>query len=204
MTAPLPDKPALRARIKRELLALSPAERAALSARTCDHLSRLLAERVPPRLAVMLFAPMLSAGEVDIAPLALDLLRLGRPVCIPRPDWPTRSMHPVEIHDWSNDVVPDLVNARLGLRAPRQDLPELPLASLGAVVVPGLAFDPSTGTRLGRGGGFYDRFLPRLLPHTLTIGLAFNLQLLSPIPTDPHDARVHCLITESGPSIPLP
>jgi len=66
--------------------------------------------------------------------------------------------------------------------------------SLDVVVVPGLGFTVD-GRRLGQGGGHYDRFLPRLRPRCITIGVAFAEQLLVDLPTEPHDARVDHVIT---------
>lgn len=53
------------------------------------------------------------------------------------------------------------------------------------IVVPGMAFDRQ-GSRLGRGKGFYDRFLAKH-PHTPTIGLCFDFQIVDSIPKEPHD-----------------
>ena len=52
-------------------------------------------------------------------------------------------------------------------------------------VIPGMAFD-TKGQRLGRGKGYYDRFLP-LLTHTYKIGLCFDFQKVSHVPTNIHD-----------------
>ena len=51
------------------------------------------------------------------------------------------------------------------------------------VVVPGVAFDPM-GRRLGRGHGYYDRFLADLSGSVVTVGLAFSWQLLPEVPVD--------------------
>ena len=63
------------------------------------------------------------------------------------------------------------------------------------VVVPGLAFD-SGGNRLGRGGGFYDRFLARLRRSAVTIGLAFDLQIIDRVPADDRDFAVGTIVTD--------
>ena len=64
------------------------------------------------------------------------------------------------------------------------------------VVVPGLAFTPA-GDRLGQGGGWYDRFLPRLRPECVTIGVAFAEQIVDALPVEPHDVRVHHVVTDA-------
>lgn len=55
-------------------------------------------------------------------------------------------------------------------------------------IVPGVAFD-AEGHRLGRGRGYYDRFLP-LLPHAYKLGLCFNFQKVEHVPTDANDIRM--------------
>lgn len=67
---------------------------------------------------------------------------------------------------------------------------------LDVVVVPGLAFTTS-GLRLGQGGGHYDRFLARLRPDCITVGVGFAEQLVDAIPTEPHDVRLDLVVTDS-------
>lgn len=57
------------------------------------------------------------------------------------------------------------------------------------VVVPGMAFD-AEGNRLGRGKGYYDRFLSRH-PRAYRIGLCFDFQLIERVPTEPFDWRMN-------------
>jgi 5-formyltetrahydrofolate cyclo-ligase len=64
-------------------------------------------------------------------------------------------------------------------------------------LVPGLAFSPA-GERLGQGGGYYDRFLPRLRPDCLTVGVVASALLVMALPTDPWDCRVSLVVTEKG------
>lgn len=52
-------------------------------------------------------------------------------------------------------------------------------------VIPGMAFD-ATGHRLGRGKGYYDRFLP-LIPQAYKIGVCFPFQIVDNVPTEPTD-----------------
>ena len=78
-------------------------------------------------------------------------------------------------------------------------LARVPLTTVdyvNAVIVPGLAFD-ALGGRLGRGGGFYDRFLllPQLV-NALKVAVCFEDQLIEAVPLEPHDIRVDVVITE--------
>jgi 5-formyltetrahydrofolate cyclo-ligase len=69
----------------------------------------------------------------------------------------------------------------------------LALKDLDAVIVPGLAFD-RLHNRLGRGAGYYDRFLCTLPKHVITVGLAFDFQLTESLPTEAHDMRLQQII----------
>ena len=69
-------------------------------------------------------------------------------------------------------------------------------ASLDLIVVPGVAFD-RTGNRLGMGAGYYDRFFSRT-SHSVRLGLAWDCQVVTAVPCEPHDIRMHYLLTETG------
>ena len=57
--------------------------------------------------------------------------------------------------------------------------------TIDVAIIPGMAFD-AEGHRLGRGKGYYDRFLSRV-PHLYKIGLCFSWQLVDQVPYDEHD-----------------
>jgi 5-formyltetrahydrofolate cyclo-ligase len=81
-----------------------------------------------------------------------------------------------------------------GLPEPIEGYP-LPLSSADVVfLVPGLGFDP-TGTRLGRGGGHYDRALVEY-PAAPRLGLACDAQIRSSLPREPWDQPVDAVVTE--------
>lgn len=62
-----------------------------------------------------------------------------------------------------------------------------------ALIVPGLAFT-AEGLRLGQGGGHYDRWLGAH-PGVLTIGLAWDVQVVDELPTEPHDHTMNAVVT---------
>src|SRR5690554_1452110 len=61
--------------------------------------------------------------------------------------------------------------------------------------VPGVAFD-RRGGRLGRGKGYYDRYLKALRPGVLKVGLAFSEQLATEVPRNKEDVNMDLLVTE--------
>ena len=94
------------------------------------------------------------------------------------------------------------------LRASRLGIPEPapinapPLTAQGdfqslIVFVPGVAFD-RRGHRLGRGGGWYDRWLAALKDQGVFIGLAFDFQVVERLAAQAWDQKVHYVITEKG------
>ncbi|MDQ4006282.1 MAG: 5-formyltetrahydrofolate cyclo-ligase, partial [Actinomycetota bacterium] len=83
-----------------------------------------------------------------------------------------------------------------GPREPARRIPVDPL-TVDVVVAPGLAFD-RLGHRLGYGGGHYDRYLGRLGEGALRIGVAFSLQLVDRVPTEPGDRPVDIVVTDAG------
>lgn len=184
------DKPAVREAMKQRLNSLATdvirTHSEALCVRILQH------ARVTKAKTIMIYAPL--THEADVTPIAAWALRdpIARRLCVPSVDWSSKSLTPVLIKNWDHD----LVLGRLGLRQPRTDLVAIPIADLDVVLVPGLAFD-CTGARLGRGGGFYDRFLATLPSKILTIGVAFDQQIVATVPAQPHDRRVQVVITES-------
>ncbi len=71
------------------------------------------------------------------------------------------------------------------------------------VVVPALAVG-ADGTRLGRGGGCYDRALARVPAGRPVVALLYDGELLPAVPAAPHDRRVTLVLTPSGAHRPAP
>lgn len=85
---------------------------------------------------------------------------------------------------------------RYGFSQPTAAAAVVPDHEIGAVLVPGLAFDRSGG-RLGFGVGYYDRFLDRLDAGVLRVGVSDGF-IVDRIPTEDHDVRMTHLATEAG------
>ncbi|MCX7926922.1 MAG: 5-formyltetrahydrofolate cyclo-ligase [Candidatus Omnitrophica bacterium] len=129
---------------------------------------------------------MSFGGEVDTSEMIREAHEIGKTVVVPVCE-KNRKMHPCLWKQGAN-----LLPGPYGIPEPAQKR-HLSLKRLDLVIVPGLAFDKK-GRRLGRGKGYYDRFLRMLPEKTATIGLAFDFQILSRVPTTPNDVDVHKVI----------
>ncbi len=102
---------------------------------------------------------------------------------------------------WLEDMA-ELAPGTLGIEEPLPRFRDLPKKSVGPaeidlVLVPGVAFDPQ-GRRIGQGKGYYDRFLATLESRTKLVALAYQCQIFSSIPTDPHDFPIDIVVTEDN------
>jgi 5-formyltetrahydrofolate cyclo-ligase len=62
-------------------------------------------------------------------------------------------------------------------------------------IVPGVVFD-ANGCRLGRGLGYYDRYLAQVKGRAVICALAYELQIIDRLPTAPHDVPMDFIVTE--------
>ena len=86
---------------------------------------------------------------------------------------------------------------RFGMDQPTDQGPEVPLHEIDILLVPGVVFD-STGARLGRGAGYYDRLLAKRRGDAQAVGVTVDSKVIDSIPVDAHDQSVDWLATESG------
>lgn len=68
------------------------------------------------------------------------------------------------------------------------------LHKIEIILVPGIAFDRK-GFRMGRGKGYYDKFLPKT--SAVRIGICFSFQLFDTIPINEFDAQMDYILTEN-------
>jgi 5-formyltetrahydrofolate cyclo-ligase len=142
-----------------------------------------------PRVrAAATVAAYVSVGtEPGTGPLLDGLRSAGKRVLLP-------VLRPDNDLDWAT-YDGTLVPARRGLLEPGG--PRLGLAAIASadvVLVPGVAVD-ADGHRLGRGGGSYDRALARVVAGTWIAILVFDEEIVTSVPTDPHDRSVRAAIT---------
>ncbi|EHM27745.1 putative ligase [Streptomyces sp. W007] len=188
-------KASAKSSLRRELLAA----RALLTKEDVARTAAVLAEaalRLPELADARTVAAYVSVGREPGTRALLEALR-GRGV---------RVLLPVLLADndldWAAYGGPDhLLPAGRGLLEP--DGPRLgPTAVLDAdaVLLPGLAVD-GAGMRLGRGGGSYDRVLARLTAagaHPSLVVLLYDDEVVTRVPSEPHDHPVDAVVTPAG------
>ena len=117
--------------------------------------------------------------EVPTQTLIDELVAQGKTVLLPR----VVSDTDMELRRYSSPA--DLQQGAFGIMEPTGEL-FTDYAAIDVAIIPGMAFDDE-GHRLGRGKGYYDRFLAKLSPTTYKIGLCFSWQRVDHVPTDDHD-----------------
>lgn len=169
------DKAALRARMRACRAGADPS----LSERIARRVSALKAYE-SARIVLCYHS---AGGEVDTMQLIERMRSDGKTVCLPaiigKGVMEARRMD-------------CLVPGPYGIPCPEG--PVIPPEAIDLLLVPGLAFDKSC-QRLGRGGGYYDRYLPECRGEK--VGLAFDCQVVECLPLSKHDAQLDMLVTES-------
>lgn len=124
--------------------------------------------------------------EVQTQIMIKEALRLGKRIVVPVCDIRAKKISPCLITNLESRY---LKRDSLGIEEPCCKKP-VSTKYIDLCVVPGLAFD-LRGNRLGRGKGYYDRFLSALPGKAFKVGLAFKFQVLNRLTQClPHDTRV--------------
>jgi 5-formyltetrahydrofolate cyclo-ligase len=184
------NKQEMRGLMKGVLQGITDSDRAERSGR----IARRLRETEAWNRADTVMCFLSMAHEIDTTEVIDAARAQGRRIAVPR----------IEGGDISFRLMPAeagaLARDRLGIPEPDPSWPtlEVPRAGRLFVVTPGLAFDRQ-GNRLGRGKGYYDRFLEsaRGEAESLTaVGICFSEQLLAEVPHTSRDQVVDGVVTE--------
>ena len=179
------DKPLLRASVLRRRAARDAAERVAAGENIAAHgLTAASGARVVAAYAAV-------GAEPPTRLLLEALVRAGVRVVLPAVDG--AGLRWGELRDWSG-----LAASELGLLEPTRVSEDAATAAADAdlLIVPALAVGRD-GYRLGRGGGFYDRWLPAR-PRGRVLAAVYDDELLTALPHEPHDRRVDAALTPGG------
>jgi 5-formyltetrahydrofolate cyclo-ligase len=182
------SKSAIRKILRQRLSAITPEAQHAKSLAACA-LVAATPEFAAARV-VMLYLSM--PQEVDASPLALRAWQSGKTVLVPKVSWNQRRMLPVEI----SSLHTELTTTGPGVLEPIAGKP-VPVEFIDLAIVPGLGFTRD-GYRIGRGMGFYDRFLAQSDFIGISCGLAFAEQIMDELPVLDHDMQVSMLATDQA------
>lgn len=177
------ERYAVRAQMLARRDALRPGERALLSQRIVLHIRQW--EGFRQAKAVALYMPMRS--EADVTAL------LGTPdkmVYLPT----------VQLDGGMEFALYQgmdmLVRHHYGMLEPSGPDWVQPEA-IDLLLVPGVAFDKQGG-RMGYGAGYYDRYLARIRPDAVKLGVCFGAQMRTKVPVSQHDVPMDAIVTETG------
>lgn len=184
MSAITEQKRALRAECLATRAALSPAEKATRDAALCRAIAATDAFARADLL--LLFSPV--RGEPDLTVLATLAAARGIPVAFPRTEGGEMEFFVCEPQALCD-------RDRFGIPIPPYDAPRAHCTPRTLCVLPGLAAGQD-GTRLGYGGGFYDRFLPKFAGEVLFP--IYDFLVFPTLPAENFDYRVATLVTEKG------
>lgn len=129
-------------------------------------------------------------SEVDTIPLIKYSLEIGKKVCVPKVLDKEGNMESLYI-----DSLNELKEGVFGILEPHSTNKANPI-DIDLVITPGLAFDKKGG-RIGYGKGYYDRYLT-LSNKAFKLGVCYDFQIVSLLPTSKEDVKVDMIISEKN------
>lgn len=181
-----PTKPQLRKHLR--------AARTDHVAQQADSVRALLFHRIPGPLAQMIKADFViglyhaAPGEAPTAGYAAFFYENAHPIVLPHF---SDKESPMDFREHTDPLGhSDLERGPFGILQPSRAAPQI---TPDLLFVPLIGFT-ERGERLGQGGGHYDRYLAAH-PQTLAIGLAWDVQCVEELPSEPHDQRLDAVVT---------
>ena len=176
-------KKELRAAMRRKNLGITLSERAAASGRIFARAE--LSEAFGRARTVGVFCSL--ADEPDTSEALARWSATGRRLAVPRVEgdvmrfyeYDPRTMRP----------------GAFGIAEPGPEARLCEPRELDLVIVPGTVFT-AAGARMGRGRGYYDKYLAQPEVHAVKIGVCYAHQLVGELPSEPHDVAMDCVITD--------
>ena len=177
-----------RRELRQVLASMSTQDRQEASQAICAHLSSI--PSIATADTILAYLPL--AEEVDLTYLLTAWIEESRTVCVPIVTWENKTMQAGLLPTLDGE---SLIERKYGLREPC-DPQSVPVDTIDVMLVPALGFDRGGG-RLGRGGGYYDRYLNNHRS-PIVIGVAFDCQMLESIDREEHDQLMTAVVTPSG------
>ncbi|OXU14379.1 5-formyltetrahydrofolate cyclo-ligase [Sedimentisphaera salicampi] len=175
-----------RAAMKEALSKLTPAQVQAKSLEICSRIEQLSLYRQ----ARTVMGYLAYGKEVNLDSLLVDAIKQGKTAAVPEVQAERGKMRAVRLNSLENCIKKD----KFGIRVP-EERTEVSPERLDLILLPGLAFDIQC-RRLGKGGGYYDRFLSTARLQTLRCGVCFEVQLLEQTAAGDRDIPADTIITE--------
>ncbi len=176
------EKSEIRARVRRHIAALTEEQREQASHRIFEQVAALHDFAEAQVVALYATLPDEPHSQEHIAKWH------GRKrIVLPRVEGDV--MH---FYDYSPE---SMRSGAFGIAEPQGSEP-CPPEDIDLMVVPGVAFT-TDGKRMGRGKGFYDKYMSQAGFRAHTVGVCFHVQLVEYIPTDPHDRCVERVIFDN-------
>ncbi len=175
------EKKELRREMKRQTLALTESEVKRQSEAAMKILLQQVEFRRPSMVA--LFAPL--ADEIQLLPL---VEKLSCRVVLPRVEGDD-----MEFYDYDSGA---MQIGSFGIVEP-QGVEPVEAEQIDLMVVPGVAFT-AAGDRLGRGKGYYDRYLSREGFRAFCVGVCYEHQVVESLPVEPHDKAMDEVVSSNS------
>lgn len=174
-------KKSLRNNIRQAKGRFSTEELAFLSSKTTEKV--LNDDDVKKSQVILLYSSL--PDEVSTAELINTLYHEGKNILLP-----SVVGDDIELHEYCGKE--SMIVGAFGIMEPTGRLFS-DYNKINVAVIPGMAFDLQ-GNRLGRGKGYYDRFLPKI-PNAKKIGLCYPFQIVESVPVEAHDIPMDKVIS---------
>ena len=174
---------ALRASVSKE-------DKLSLDRMICDKICSLASFRFAG--TVLLYSPI--GSEIDLTPVAIRALELGKKIAFPICDTERRVMTFKYV-----SALDELKVGSYSIPEPDKDSPSFVGGQNALCIVPALAFDKG-GYRLGYGGGYYDKFLKTF--SGVSLGVAYDSLITDKLPRGVYDMPVSIILTERRNIVP--
>ena len=180
------EKRDIRRQVRERFKTLSEEQKRLKSSDVIEQLRQFFAQRQVS--VVALFSPL--PDEVQIGEFVEEMASKGDfRVVLPRviDDGSNSKM---EFFDYRTN---SMQVGSYGILEPQSGEP-CDVSEIDVMIVPGVAFGRD-GARLGRGKGFYDRYLARKGFRAECVGVCLDFQLFDTLPMEPHDRVMDCVIS---------